>query len=385
MQGVKTSLDDFIKNVEKSIVKNVTFLLVDMYNSTGLKQSRAPATWVLEMGQFYNVCTTEIESQEGEVVKFLGDGLLVLFNDATNALNCAIKIQERLLKQRKESGYSGTNAKIGIATGTAYKITLQSDLSDYLGEVIDVAAKLCEKTRGNAITLAKATYSFAQTPLVESIAGRDAVRDEDAYFGKLASIPIGEKSIAYYNLHWGSERDYIVSEAMETPKNIVKKDVRHHEDKSEYGTVKRFQENNFGFISSKADKEDIFFGSRSLIVSKQSVVHPGSVVYYHRFQDNMHDGDTADSVVIIGDVIKGRIKHKFGERNFAFLNVLDHSGKSNLDAIFFPNDMNFDFDNDKIEGLEVEFRVGESAKGIHAQNICPVDSDKKTDKQERNA
>jgi len=223
VQNLKNSLDDFIKNVENSIVKNVTFLFVDMYKPINFKQYRLQPQWVLEVCQFYNACTAEIESQNGEVIKFLDDGVLALFGESTDALNCAIKIQEKLFEQRKF--YGGAVAKIGVATGSAYKINLFSNFSDYLGEAVDISKRLCDITRGNGITLDKQTYSFAQTPLVGSLAGRAVARTTNEYFGTLAHIDIGGKSIAFYHLHWAFEKKYIDSEATET-KEVEEEDKK---------------------------------------------------------------------------------------------------------------------------------------------------------------
>ena len=387
MKNLKSSLDDFLQNISKSVTSFVTFVFVDMQNSTALKQTRSPESWVIEMGKFYNTCTTRIEEQQGEVVKFLGDGVLALFDNSTDALNCAIKIQEGLLKQRAEAGFStGTIARIGVATGKVYKITLENN-SDYLGEAIDIAAKLCGFTNGNGITLDKVSYDFAKVPLVESNAGKAVNRTTSEYFSESSSMMIGKKSIPYQNLHWGLEKDYIVSEPLrETSKDTTLKPARkeplHHEDRSEYGTVKFYKPNNFGFIVSdnakNKDKGDVWFGSRSLIVSDQSVVQANCQVYYHRqAHERSHDSDVADSVVVIGDVLQGKVTCKFGERGFAFLQVIDPSDNSNLRVIFFGSDVKFHHNND-LEGLFVKFEVGagHGDRGIHALNIL-LDEEKK--------
>ena len=68
---------------------------------------------------------------DGKIVKFMGDGWLIEFDSAVNAVNCAMKLQD------KRADHPSFRLRIGIHAGD---VIHQND--DVFGDAINVAARL---------------------------------------------------------------------------------------------------------------------------------------------------------------------------------------------------------------------------------------------------
>ncbi len=90
--------------------------------------------------------TRLIEAYNGKLIKEMGDGMLVIFNIASDAVRCAVEIQ----KACKEAGIP---LKIGIHEG---EIVFSDE--DVLGDGVNIASRLEAATRKGCITISEAVY-----------------------------------------------------------------------------------------------------------------------------------------------------------------------------------------------------------------------------------
>src|SRR4051812_11960944 len=82
-----------------------TLVFVDMVGSAEMKDKEVEALWITHFGYFYDVVAEQIANGEaGTIVKYLGDGMMVAYgeNDATAAINDAIRIQEAIKRGVEE-------------------------------------------------------------------------------------------------------------------------------------------------------------------------------------------------------------------------------------------------------------------------------------------
>ncbi|MBF0178219.1 MAG: cold shock domain-containing protein [Magnetococcales bacterium] len=82
---------------------------------------------------------------------------MVIFEQAMPALLAAVAIQEEIEKQRS-SGRSRFYCKVGIASGPAWECRMPDGAREYLGAIVEQAARLAEQAHGNAIILDTATH-----------------------------------------------------------------------------------------------------------------------------------------------------------------------------------------------------------------------------------
>lgn len=95
---------------------------------------------------------------DGRVVKSRGDGLMMLFNSAVQAVTCALEIQKSLAIQAKEATeVEALRHRIGVHLGDV----LVSD-GDALGEGVNVAARLEAEADPGGICLSQTVYDVVK-------------------------------------------------------------------------------------------------------------------------------------------------------------------------------------------------------------------------------
>lgn len=80
-----------------------------------------------------------LHKYEGTEVRHAGHGFLASFMSASNAVLCAVEIQEVLCKQNSRSASEKLEVEIGLSAGTPVNGT-----SDIFGEAIQLAYRLCK-------------------------------------------------------------------------------------------------------------------------------------------------------------------------------------------------------------------------------------------------
>jgi adenylate cyclase len=87
-----------------------------------------------------------IDQFDGTLIKEMGDGMLISFNLASNAVRCAIEIQ-------KKSKGQDVPLKIGIHEGE-----MVFEGNDVLGDGVNIASRLQEETEESCITISGSVY-----------------------------------------------------------------------------------------------------------------------------------------------------------------------------------------------------------------------------------
>ena len=86
-----------------------------------------------------------VSARGGHEVKNLGDGLMVVFPSALDALACAVAIQ-RAVEEHNQRGKGPFTVRVGLQVGEPIR-----DEDDYFGTPVIVAKRLCDAARGGQI------------------------------------------------------------------------------------------------------------------------------------------------------------------------------------------------------------------------------------------
>ena len=139
----------------------VTFLFTDLVGSTELLARLGDDAALRVHRQVDGLLAHSIAANQGRQVKNLGDGLMVVFPGAFDAVRAALDMQARLAESRLDVA-----VRIGINSGEA---TTHDD-DDYYGTPVVVAERLCSAAEGGEILVSgvvraligsKGGYSFA--------------------------------------------------------------------------------------------------------------------------------------------------------------------------------------------------------------------------------
>jgi class 3 adenylate cyclase/tetratricopeptide (TPR) repeat protein len=139
-----------------------TILFTDLVNSTELLQRAGDEAAQVIFQAHHKLLREAVAANGGHEVKWLGDGLMVAFPSAADAVRCAIAMQ---LASSRSSGAERLGVRVGINVGEALQ-----DESDYFGTAV-VANRLCDSAEAGQIICSSLVSGL--------LAGRQAFRFRD--------------------------------------------------------------------------------------------------------------------------------------------------------------------------------------------------------------
>jgi class 3 adenylate cyclase/pimeloyl-ACP methyl ester carboxylesterase len=122
-------------------------LALDVVDYSRMMHSDAAGALTLLNRVYRSVVTPAVAAEEGRVVKLLGDGALIEFSGAAQALRCAVEIQQKL--RSPDSPYH-TPERIALRAGL-HAGDVVVDGSDIFGDGVNIAARLQAAARPGGI------------------------------------------------------------------------------------------------------------------------------------------------------------------------------------------------------------------------------------------
>jgi class 3 adenylate cyclase len=120
----------------------VTLLFSDIEGSTQLTEALGDREWMNLLREHNELVRAQLAAHRGFEVKAQGDGFMLAFASARDALNCAIGIQRGLA----ERDASELRVRIGLHTGETIK-----EADDFFGKAVILAARIAGEARGSEI------------------------------------------------------------------------------------------------------------------------------------------------------------------------------------------------------------------------------------------
>lgn len=166
----------------------VTILFTDLveFSSWALRAGDDPAIRLL--GEVVEASEGAVEQNRGEVIKWIGDGMMAAFGDPCHAV-AAVEAAHRRLGDVEVEGYS-PRFRAGIHVGSPRR-----DRDDYLGVDVNIAARVAEAAKGDELLLS----GPAAAALEESADGGLGLKRKRFFKGK--GVP---KDLEVYSLRLAS-------------------------------------------------------------------------------------------------------------------------------------------------------------------------------------
>jgi len=120
-----------------------TILFTDLVNSTELLQRAGDERARRILHAHHRLLREAVAANGGHEVKWLGDGLMVAFPSAADAVRCAIAMQQAA---RRPVEGERLAIRVGVNVGEVLR-----DESDYVGGAVVVARRLCDRAGGGEI------------------------------------------------------------------------------------------------------------------------------------------------------------------------------------------------------------------------------------------
>jgi len=159
------------KNLFKSHRREITVVFLDLRGFTAFSDGAEPEE-VMDVLRGYHAEMGKLIFQfDGTLVRFAGDGIMVFFNDpipcadhTEKAVRMAIEMQARAQELRKAWLKQGYDLDLGIGLAAGYatigNIGFEGRIDyDAIGNVTNLAARLCGEAKGGQILIDRKTLS----------------------------------------------------------------------------------------------------------------------------------------------------------------------------------------------------------------------------------
>jgi tetratricopeptide (TPR) repeat protein len=121
--------------------------MTDLVSSTAIADRVGPAAAEALRAEHFGVLRGALERTGGREVKNLGDGLMVVFASTSQALTCAVEMQQAV-EARNRRSEEQLCVRIGVSLG---ETTVED--GDYFGEPVVESSRLCAQAQGGQIVV----------------------------------------------------------------------------------------------------------------------------------------------------------------------------------------------------------------------------------------
>ncbi|TET95893.1 MAG: adenylate/guanylate cyclase domain-containing protein, partial [Dehalococcoidia bacterium] len=128
-------------------IGTVTLLFTDLERSTEILQKLGDDEAQVLWRTHFSLLRNAVSARGGQEVKNLGDGLMVVFSSALDALACAVAMQQAVHRhnEQQEEGHR-LQVRVGLHVGEPIR-----EEDDYFGMAVVVAKRLCDRAQGGQI------------------------------------------------------------------------------------------------------------------------------------------------------------------------------------------------------------------------------------------
>jgi class 3 adenylate cyclase/cold shock CspA family protein len=365
-----------------------TIVVIDVIDSTAMKEKEAQVTWLPSLGWMYDTVTEIATGAVPDVVvKYLGDGIMLVVgtDHTTEAVNLAIKVQEAITEAAKShdgaKGMIDFTCSVGISTGAVVGFTTPSGSPDFVGSTVDKAFRLCSAANAKAIFVDTATLGAANMMRIRSVFGAVVNRTSDQYQGEVQKAPLKgfREPVAYHEILWDQQlygvKSASVTASTERLRPVpavnpapARKAPAERAGKSDrrHGAVKFWNaERGYGFIRDPRTGEEFHFNLKLLAYPDDAEkLAPHKEVAFIALEPNGSDKHPqAAAVLLVGEPAEGPLVVLPEGRPYGWIRVEDELRNSHL--IYVPIR---DLAGRKV-GDVLEFIVNASERGAFAEQV----------------
>jgi class 3 adenylate cyclase len=133
-----------------------TILFTDIEGSTQLTESLGDRAWMSLLREHNTIVREQAAKHSGFEVKSQGDGFMLAFASARDAVRCAIGIQFALAEM--ESNAHELRVRIGLHTGEPVR-----EVDDFYGKAVILAARIASEARGSEILVSSLVRDLTES------------------------------------------------------------------------------------------------------------------------------------------------------------------------------------------------------------------------------
>ena len=137
--------------------ETVTVGFTDLVGSTALLSRLGQDAYEATRRAHFNALRSALADHHGVEIKTTGDGLMLRFSSAADAIACAIKMQQNTYTQARRNPQGKLELRVGLSTGEASR-----DNNDLFGPPVVEAARLCAAASAGQILVSDVMRRLAR-------------------------------------------------------------------------------------------------------------------------------------------------------------------------------------------------------------------------------
>jgi class 3 adenylate cyclase len=192
----------------KSHRREVTVLFCDLRGFTPFAERSEPEDVMAVLAELHDAVGPLVFAHGGTLVQFLGDGMMVIFNDpipcdqpAWRAVSLAIAMRDRAAALAENGKRRGHDLRLGVGVAAGYATCGQVGFDgryEYaaIGTVTNLASRLCAEAKGGQVLVSQRVFTMldgaAEADHVGDIEFKGIARPEPTYVVR-ALVDVGEQ------------------------------------------------------------------------------------------------------------------------------------------------------------------------------------------------
>ena len=151
--------------------RDLTILFMDIVGFTGLSEKLEPERVVEMLNSYFSLTSLIIQKNNGDIDKFLGDGVMAIFKDAEDAIQAALDMittgVKRLNHTMRAMKLPEINIRVGINSGNLIQGNIGSEeRKDWtvVGDVVNTAYRIEESAEPGTIRISEYTMKRLKNP-----------------------------------------------------------------------------------------------------------------------------------------------------------------------------------------------------------------------------
>ena len=135
----------------------VTLMFTDIVGSTTLYERVGDEAAEQLRRSHYRLLRAVMGTGDGREVKQLGDGLMVAFGSALDAVSCAVTMQQAVRQHNTRSGEEPLEVRIGLHVGEPIR-----EDEDYFGVAVNIAKRICDLAGASEIVVSELVRALVE-------------------------------------------------------------------------------------------------------------------------------------------------------------------------------------------------------------------------------
>ena len=172
---------EVISPTEQVVVGSQVVLFTDLRGSTALYSNIGDAPAYALVRDHFKILHDVVAANHGGAVKTIGDAVMAVFSDLSEALAAAAAMHQQL-GQMKTSQNIRLQLKSALHVGPCLAVNANERL-DFFGSVVNLAARLVERCAGDDLVVADDVFRRAETQDFLRKIEQSAVADKEQFTG----------------------------------------------------------------------------------------------------------------------------------------------------------------------------------------------------------